>query len=1696
MKKLFVFLMVFMSIFWCFSCTKKHTHEASSDWKNDAVNHWHTCSGCDELLDTAEHTFSEWNVVVEATASTAGTKKRACTVCNYEETQEIPKINHTHSYATTYSSNSTHHWLACSCGDKKDSALHTGGQATVDKLAVCEICGAEYGNYADHECEFVDGVCSCGKTEVGAFDKVIDGSFDDWTEDEKADALRTFGESGTGFGVNAYHKDGKAYFATTIITSTVNPHSFQIFQKDAQTQYILRYGGESNWYATNGSDYCIAASGTYKNENGLNIYTVESVWDFSDFPVEADGNYKINFSVVLPKPELSAASYSDTQQDYWVLYGRNAWDRAWTFVLTDTTKFEHSHVFSKEYQCVVCGASNELENLSVTLDGKIDDWSQQVVDTMLVSYDEEDRWIKQVGFTDDNYLYLYVSIAHREAVGTLNVVILGGKTWYEYGKIINTDVITLKGIDSIALNEYKDETGSFTVTDYEFVIALDTLSEVAATAITADGVRLGIDITNNVGEESYDFAIDNKTKMWGIAGYSSWNVNQHFIYGANGVPHKHDWDDEGLGCKLCDEPFPVFDTNLEIDGDFSDWSADIVATSSKTYGESGTGWEVMGYRDGTIVYFGVTIKTAGGVPALFSFVERGSEGFKDHQVRYIKGVWEKCAGVLLLGSTLDDTDTIDTYQLELICDLSELNPLASGDYLFGLDVNVPGEASAASFSDAKPEYWVMFGRNAWESDQKMFTVTANGITHNHILGQEFGYDEQHHWKSCACGYMEKTNHQFGNEYLSDSDNHWLECECGYMDKEAHHGGQATNEKLAICEDCGRAYGEIEGHTHAYETKYDAEYHWTECLCGSSTAKRPHRGGEATSTSQAICDSCGQPYGDIIDYAINLDGYLDDWPEAVKANVLKGWYKDSDGRTRGLEYMAYVDDKYVYLYTKTITASDAAKGFDILFNVDGKVSCTGLYLYENIVNYYCLANNPLDNGLYETVTEIIIDKSVYVNASGDIYLGVWFMGCDDAFAPLSWHETNKTTIWGLNNKCPWNKNMSHQKVTETGFDHYHDVDENNVCGWCQETIELGITVDGDSSDWSEDILATGISSTGKNGMFVTAYVDDTNVYLYLEITQLGTLEANYISIFASNSNVAKIRKDERFSVCYDLGTTDLKPYGDDVFIKYAMMKKTNLDGKSVACMEIVVDKKLFVNQLSTDPYYGQYRFEVQIDDMATWKSGQNWTGWKMALATKDGLHSHNYVTKFDEDYHWTECLCGSKTEKVEHFGGLATATELAICEGCGQAYGELSTHEHSYEMNFDSKYHWEECSCGDVKAKEAHKGGEADAEGVFICEVCEQPYVNNSDFAITLDGNTSDWTEEQKANILKGWYKDSNGETRGIEYMAFIDEKYVYVYTRSITASNAVKSVDIIFNVNQERPSINVSSNGIGSNGVDYYFVENTLLDNGLFETVSEVVIDKASYLNSQGNIYLAVWFNGCDDSFAPLSWHEANASTVWVLNHRSPWFVYMSHQKVTETGFDHYHDLMDSEDNTCGWCQEKISLGITVDGDASDWKESVLATGITSTTKNNVFTTAYIDDEFLYMYIEITQIEDVAPDYITIFDKNSANINGIRQKERFDLVFDNEGIRPYCPNKTLCQYNYCDCNNGFAKMAMIKKVNESGQNVYCIELVIDKILFINQNPTDANYGKCRYEIQMGPNLTPNQNISDWKMMVATEEGLA
>ena len=70
--------------------TRTITHDYSTEWSKNETHHWHECA-CGDKADEAEHSFGEWTVTKQATATEAGEKKRTC-VCGAEETEAIPAI--------------------------------------------------------------------------------------------------------------------------------------------------------------------------------------------------------------------------------------------------------------------------------------------------------------------------------------------------------------------------------------------------------------------------------------------------------------------------------------------------------------------------------------------------------------------------------------------------------------------------------------------------------------------------------------------------------------------------------------------------------------------------------------------------------------------------------------------------------------------------------------------------------------------------------------------------------------------------------------------------------------------------------------------------------------------------------------------------------------------------------------------------------------------------------------------------------------------------------------------------------------------------------------------------------------------------------------------------------------------------------------------------------------------------------------------------------------------------------------------------------------------------------------------------------------------------------------------------------------------------------------------------------------------
>ncbi len=110
------------------------------------------------------------------------------------------------------------------------------------------------------------------------------------------------------------------------------------------------------------------------------------------------------------------------------------------------------------------------------------------------------------------------------------------------------------------------------------------------------------------------------------------------------------------------------------------------------------------------------------------------------------------------------------------------------------------------------------------------------------------------------------------------------------------------------------------------------------------------------------------------------------------------------------------------------------------------------------------------------------------------------------------------------------------------------------------------------------------------------------------------------------------------------------------------------------------------------------------------------------------HDYGGWTSNDNNTHVKTCNNNSSHKIIEECsGGMATCTEKAVCEICGEKYGELLEHEYSSDWKHDENYHYHECSCGDKSNISEHAWDEGiisreqtiehEGERIYTCVDC-------------------------------------------------------------------------------------------------------------------------------------------------------------------------------------------------------------------------------------------------------------------------------------------------------------------------------------------------------------------------------------------
>lgn len=189
---------------------------------------------------------------------------------------------------------------------------------------------------------------------------------------------------------------------------------------------------------------------------------------------------------------------------------------------------------------------------------------------------------------------------------------------------------------------------------------------------------------------------------------------------------------------------------------------------------------------------------------------------------------------------------------------------------------------AHSYTDAKFDgngHWAVCACGA-ETHHDKHSLTAKHNESQHwqecsVCGYKTGetaheltskYDTAGHWQECSgCGYQKDVTAHSLTKNVNETQ-HQVKCEsCGYKTEwENHTGGTATCTAKAVCSVCGEAYGELAAHVADSNYRYNADGHWTACAtCGTPMSNQEaHTGGTADCQHKAVCDVCGQPYGEL------------------------------------------------------------------------------------------------------------------------------------------------------------------------------------------------------------------------------------------------------------------------------------------------------------------------------------------------------------------------------------------------------------------------------------------------------------------------------------------------------------------------------------------------------------------------------------------------------------------------------------------------------------------------------------------------------------------------------------------------------------------------------------------------------------------------------------------------------------------
>ncbi len=643
-----------------------------------------------------------------------------------------------------------------------------------------------------------------------------------------------------------------------------------------------------------------------------------------------------------------------------------------------------------------------------------------------------------------------------------------------------------------------------------------------------------------------------------------------------------------------------------------------------------------------------------------------------------------------------------------------------------------------------------------------------GTAYGSTLGHDFSvtkYDGEYHWKKCSrcevidgkeahyggtatcteqkicedcrASYGNTLGHDFSVD-KHDADYHWQKCSrCDETDgSEAHHGGTATCTEQKICEDCRASYGNTLGHDFSVG-KHDADYHWQKCSrCEEIDGKEAHHGGTATCTEQKVCEDCGTSYGDILGHDFSVDNHDADyhWQKCSRCEEFDSKEAHYGGTATCTEKnicegcgTAYgtVDSNY-HAYSSTLTQGETTHYY--------LCSRCGDKKNEEAHNY----QNYQPNGNGSHTGTCICGKTNTALCTGDDASATCQKRavcqiCGSDYGSLGNHDFD-LSAWGYRDttghahNCKTEDCQQHDAVTG-----HHSSGEatEDVAETCLDCGYIINPATGHIRHTPSDAWSSNSDSHWKECVGCDTQEFEKGSHIYDNACDAVCNTCNYVRSIA-HSYALESSTTEHWQACEVCGAE--KPNS-----------RVPHSGGLATCQEKA--QCVFCNakygEKDTDNHTGTtYHYESNSDGTHkkiydccnnVAEQAEACAGGTATCTTKkicsccnslygDVLGHDFSVDKHDEGYHWKKCTrCDEVDGKAAHFGGTATCTELAICQGCNASYGKYSDHDFSV-AKCDADYHWQKCSrCDATDDKEAHYGGTATCTEKKACTDCGVRY---------------------------------------------------------------------------------------------------------------------------------------------------------------------------------------------------------------------------------------------------------------------------------------------------------------------------------------------------------------------------------------